>query len=408
MSIKCENLLELKCFQQIKLVAGSGGLNHTITWVYINQDDSVSKWIHGGEMVFITGMDLSYSEELLTKLVVECIENAAAGVVILCNSKFIEKIPDDVIKTADEYDMPLFEMPWNLKLVDVTKEIADTIIMNQLQERSAMGFFSELLFSYHVSEKAVKNMGIHCGIDTEKSAAIMIIRPFYIDYTNSDFYERNEHDNILALIKKSINDYFYISNYPSISCIYMDEIFVYINCDDYSETVKIRNDIEELMDKFIGKYHNLRIIGGIGQIGRNLEEVRQSYNEARQAMATEKRNKQIFISLFSELGIIRLLVNTNNDKDLKKFCRCTLKPLIESDNTHNTEYVRTLKAYLNCNCNLMKAAETLYIHRNTIVYRIEKIRTLMNIDFNDMVAKSECMNALRIMDYFGFSVADLK
>lgn len=408
MNIKCENLLELKCFKQIKLVAGAGGLNHTITWVYINQDKYISKWIHGGEIVFITGMDTSYTDELLEKLVNECIENAAAGIVILCNSEFIRKIPDEVIETANTYNMPLFEMPWNLKLVDVTKEIADTIIMNQLQERSAMGFFSELLFSRHISEKSVKNMGIHCGTDVEKSAAIMIIRPFYNDNEDDDMYERAEYDNILALVKKSIGDYLYSEHYPYISCVYMDEIFVYINCNEYSETLKIRNDIKKISAEIISKYQNLEIVGGIGQIGKTLEEVRRSYNEARQAMSTRNRNVKVFIGLFSELGIIRLLVNSNNDKDLKKYCRCTLKPLIISDNTHNTEYVLTLKAYLNCNCNLMKAAETLYIHRNTMVYRIEKIRNFMGIDFNDMVAKSECMNALRIMEYFGFDISDLQ
>ena len=123
MSIKCKNLLELKFFQKIKLVGGRGGLNHTITWVYINQDKSVSKWIHGGEIVFITGMDFSYSNELLVKLVQECIENAASGIVILCGSEFISEIPDEIIEIADQYDMPLFEMPWDLKLVDITKEI---------------------------------------------------------------------------------------------------------------------------------------------------------------------------------------------------------------------------------------------------------------------------------------------
>ena len=406
MSIKCKNLLELKCFQKIKLVGGRGGLNHTITWVYINQDKSVSKWIHGGEIVFITGMDFSYSNELLVKLVQECIENAASGIVILCGSEFISEIPDEIIEIADQYDMPLFEMPWDLKLVDITKEIADTIIMNQLHERSAMGFFSELLFSKHISEKAIRNMGIHCGVDISKSSVIMIIYPFY-DNSKDELYERNDHENMLEFLKKVIGDYLYSRNNDFVSCIYMNEIFLYINCMDYQEILKIRNDIEKLSYNFVNKYDGLRIVGGIGQVSNDIEGFRQSYIEARQAMSKECSNKKICINTFSELGIIRLLVNADKEQ-LKKYCRCTLKPLIISDNDHNTDYVQTLKVYLSLNCNLTKAAETLYIHRNTMVYRIEKIRNLMGIDFNDMTAKSECMNALRIIEYFGFDISDLK
>lgn len=409
MNIKCENLLELKCFQQIKLIAGRGGLGNTITWVYINQDKSLEKWVHGGEIVFITGMcGAQCSEETLVRFINECIENAVAGVVILCNDKFIKNIPESAIKIADEGNLPLFEMPWNLKLVDVTKEIADTIIMNQLQEKRTMEFFSELLFVRHISEKTVKYMGIYCGADVEKDAVIMIIHPIYLPNDNEASFQRREYDNLLSLFRRNLEDYFYSKQKTYISCIYMDEILIYVNCDEYSETVKMRKDIEKLSSDFINKHGNIQIYGGIGHVGKNLEEVRQSYNEARQALAiSEKKDSDCCLSLYSELGVIRLLVNYDNQKELKKYCRCTLKALIDSDNLHHTEYVITLKAYLICNCNLKKAAEMLFIHRNTMVYRIEKIRRLMGIDFNDMVAKSECMNALRIMEHFDFELSDL-
>ena len=109
------------------------------------------------------------------------------------------------------------------------------------------------------------------------------------------------------------------------------------------------------------------------------------------------------IVLYSEMGIIRLLNTASSRSDIQDYCYSTLKPLIDSDSTHNTEYIKTLECYLNHNCNLVKTAETMFIHRNTIVYRIEKIRSLLDIDFSNMTAKSECMNALRLMKYFGFT-----
>ena len=86
MNMKCRDLSTLRSFKKIRLIAGSGGLDHIITWVYINQDSSISDWIHGGELVFITGMENGFSEEMLCSLVRECIENAAAGIVVLIES----------------------------------------------------------------------------------------------------------------------------------------------------------------------------------------------------------------------------------------------------------------------------------------------------------------------------------
>ena len=50
MNMKCRDLSTLRSFKKIRLIAGSGGLDHIITWVYINQDSSISDWIHGGEL----------------------------------------------------------------------------------------------------------------------------------------------------------------------------------------------------------------------------------------------------------------------------------------------------------------------------------------------------------------------
>lgn len=408
MNIRCRNLFDLKCFKEIRLIAGEGGLDHIITWVYINQDTSITNWVHGGELVFITGMDNLYAEETLYHLVQECVENATAGVVILINDRFIDRIPPAVISLAEKNDMPLFEMPWNLKLVDVTREIADTIIMNQMKERSAMGFFSELLFSRHISEQSVKYMGIHCGVDVEAPAAMMILRPQQLQDDRDMIPHRVDYESVLSIFERIVSGYFAAHQITCVSCIYMDEIFFYMGCADLPQVIRICEDIRGLSDDYVQKHPAIRIRGGIGQVGKSIEGIRQSYTEARQAMnAAEKNNDAVCITRFSELGIIRLLADFDDTYELKRYCYCVLKPLINSDNESHTPYVQTLEAYLHSNCNLVKAAESLYIHRNTMVYRMDKIRELMHIDFTDMEAKSECMNALRIMRHFGITPAEL-
>ena len=86
-------------------------------------------------------------------------------------------------------------MPWEIKLVDVTKEIANTIIINQIREQSVMGFFSELLFSHFISDASIKNMGIRCGVNVDENASMLIIRPIFTHECS-----RNDSDNAIAAL----------------------------------------------------------------------------------------------------------------------------------------------------------------------------------------------------------------
>ncbi|MGN0600411.1 MAG: PucR family transcriptional regulator [Oscillospiraceae bacterium] len=403
MNMKCRDLSELRSFKNIRLAAGAGGLDHIITWVYINQDSSICDWIHGGELVFITGMEDGFTEKTLLSIVCECIENAASGIVVLINPDHISSIPADVIEAAEKGGMPLYEMPWEIKLVDVTKEIANTIILNQLREQSVMGFFSELLFSHYISAASIKNMGIRCGVNVDEDAAIMILRP---DYEKE--CQRTDFDNIISALSRALDNGFEYRRINYVSSVYMDEIFIYCVCP-HERLNEVRSFVSGVCTDVAQRFSGLKICGGIGRSTSGAENLRRSYSEARQALEmSENDGSAVHIALYSEMGIIRLLASVNSREEIKEYCYSTLMPLIDSDCRHNTEYVKTLETYLKCNCNLVKTAETMFIHRNTIVYRIEKIRSLLEIDFSDMTAKSECMNALRLMKHFGFQPSDFE
>ena len=404
MNLKCSGLPELKCFSRIRLAAGENGLEHNITWVYICQGSQISEWIHGGELVFVSGMDGDYSDDTLCGMLQECIENAAAGMVVLCSAEHISRIPEKMLEIADRAGMPLYEMPWDLKLVDVTREIADTIIMNQLREHSTAGFFSELLFSRNISSAAVRQMGMHCGADIDSPATVMIVS---LIYNGEDIYRRTDYDNALNILCKNLGAFLDTQKINSVSCVYMDEIFIYVNCANNRSASQLCEKIRGICSLFIEKHPDYQIRAGMGRAGNCIEEVRRSYAEARRSLSTaEKNNEPVCVVFFAELGIIRLLINADNMEELRDYCLSVLGPLAESDKNFGTDYVRTLEVYLNCNCSLVAAAEQLFIHRNTMVYRIGKIRELLNTDFSDMNSKTECMNALHILRHFDIDLGN--
>jgi len=81
---------------------------------------------------------------------------------------------------------------------------------------------------------------------------------------------------------------------------------------------------------------------------------------------------------------------------LEDFFQESLGGLIEYDNEHNAELLPTLSEYLKQNCNAVQTAQKLFIHKNTLTYRIKKIEKITAKDFNNMQDRVTLQMALII------------
>src|SRR3712207_6855505 len=113
MSFCCRDLFQLKHFSKATLLAGNGGLNREISWPYARMTESISEWLYGGELLFVTYTGVKKDDKGLLSLIEECINKKLSGVVILIDSKNIENISKDIINKANEENLPLFTMPWD-------------------------------------------------------------------------------------------------------------------------------------------------------------------------------------------------------------------------------------------------------------------------------------------------------
>ena len=66
-----------------------------------------------------------------------------------------------------------------------------------------------------------------------------------------------------------------------------------------------------------------------------------------------------------------------------EFCQYVLGRLVAYDRAHNADLFRTLQVYFRCNGNALEAAERLFLHRNSLQYRLQRIETLLGIDLKD-------------------------
>ena len=72
--------------------------------------------------------------------------------------------------------------------------------------------------------------------------------------------------------------------------------------------------------------------------------------------------------------------------------------LEQANSQYSFSLVDTLKAYLECNCNLIRTAERLYLHKNTLLYRLNHIRSILRCDLNDADERLLLMLSFKLLE----------
>ncbi|MET3505413.1 PucR family transcriptional regulator [Halalkalibacter oceani] len=120
---------------------------------------------------------------------------------------------------------------------------------------------------------------------------------------------------------------------------------------------------------------------GIGRFHSGFCGISIGYKDA---IKTIEIGKEIFgrrtVLHFDDLGIYRMLSQLESNEELTTVYHDTIKKLVTYDENSGANLVETLKVYFEHDCSLKDTAELLYIHVNTIKYRLKKIKELTEYD----------------------------
>ena len=98
--------------------------------------------------------------------------------------------------------------------------------------------------------------------------------------------------------------------------------------------------------------------------------------------------------------VLALLLGGASRSAVLDYCLERVRPLRAEDTRKNSRFEHTLRVYLMCGNELVRASQTLFIHRNTLVQRIRRINTLLDTDVNIPAVRHEWMNIFAVLAYF--------
>lgn len=116
---------------------------------------------------------------------------------------------------------------------------------------------------------------------------------------------------------------------------------------------------------------------GIGNHYPDLSGIKPSYEEAGEAATIANCLSSDSPLVFRELLLERL---AQRNRLLHELARDTLRPLLDYDRRKHASLFQTLEAYVNSGCNVADAGKSLFVHPNTVVYRLRRVEEISGFD----------------------------
>lgn len=371
---KCKDLFLLESLNGMQCLAGESGLSHMIRWTYVAETTSIVNWVKGGELLIVSGAVINQEKFELESMILEATHLGLAGALLLKGDGYITHVSKKVIELANKYNFPLFLISWDVPLVGILEDIGRAVVgSNQLEKRDTM-LLSDLLFHEHIDKELIGD------IEWNES------RIFVINCCNME-------ESMICRVQDLCMELLGNHRITRVSMIYRNNVIVMVSQD-------IRVVIQELIceiDKIVLK-NNYKI--GVGNFKTEMNKIKESFHEALGAIRLSSMccgdREACF---YEELGFLSLLFELGQKDQLSEYSNRILEKLIVYDEENKGSLLLTLKAYFQCNGNLYKSAEQIFVHVNTFKYRLKRINEITGINLENEKQRLDLQTAITIREF---------
>lgn len=366
----------------VTLIAGKKGLHNTVTWVHMIETIEATSFLDGGEIAFTTGFGLNNGQTLLE--LTECIYNGKAAGLVLNIGPFLEKVPEEVIEFGNKNNFPIFIVPWKIHLAEMMRIFSLTILKDSQENLEIAAAFKNAIFfpkqeDLYVIQLSQRGFKINwhyatCVINLKNTANINLDSII----TNLETHMQHNFDNLV---------------------IFLHDTEIIVILGNYTSDT-LHSFIDELtshLNMLLAKKIDYTI--GIGKLTKSIRCLHKSYRQAKNIQKLQLKNKiDKSLIFYSEMGIYKLLMNIENQDILNEYYEHSIKPIREYDKNNNSSLAPVLRSYLKNNGSVKETADELFIHRNTVNYKIKKIEEMLNIDLSSLDARVQLIVGFMLED----------
>lgn len=368
MSITIDRFLETGSDYKVNLIAGKSGISNIIEWFHMVENPFEIEHINEKELVFSSGMSMD-TESNFMDFLEQLVARKGSGLVVAYGN-YLKCISDQVKKFCNERGFPLMLVAYSVNVSNITKLLSIQLLESEKINRQLFSAMKNAISFPEKTEGYLPTL-LQYGFRKNETYAVTIIKLKHLELISSSEIQwivKSMESQLLSAGDKSF-------------VLTMDDIFVFV-FSNYSE-----EEIKAIMLKIIMllrmKEYKFFVGSSVNHLG--MQKLSQAYVQAKKVVNLSGRKGWGNIMIqYSELGVYQLLLAIDNKETIKAYYNDMLGKLEGNDQNNGTDYLDFLNAYLNSNCNINDTADALFIHRNTVVYKIKKINELLDCDLSDI------------------------
>ena len=285
----------------------------------------------------------------------------------------------------------------------IAMAIKNSHLVDMLAQKNLVkGFFDDLMYGTYDSEDSLRQRANFIGCDLAKSHTVAMIEIAHLDESddNEDGRPRVSststrplaetllqteedrlmiHKRISAQIRRRIQD-----NYAGSVLYERENLLTCIICLSKDPTaVRLKTWLRDLARQMRAE-HSVRLSIGIGNQCQSVGDYRRGFAEADEALQMgQNLNRDGGVTHFNDLGVYRYLYKIARMDDLRDMYQDQVARIANYDRRKGTDLLDTLETYLECAGNLTKTSNRLFVHRNTLIQRLERLQSLCDIDLQE-------------------------
>ena len=327
---------QTKAKYRLELAAGEDGLDGIFNWVYISEDLNTADFLQGGELVITTGVSGVGDPTWLYRFIKTMIAHQTSGLIVNVG-KYVRRddVTDKIRALCDREQFPLFLMPWEVHIYDITRDYYNRIFEETTESHEISQAFLSVLYrdsNYAKSIHTLENNG--CEIAGKYCVAV------------AEFARGAAQDalasNGMARLRYEIGKY---RNENSLAFTMLETRRKLLFIWKMDDAERIGTAMEELLAKirqvgarsYGGKVAEDFCVAGIGGTAVSLARLKASHAQAVAAVAMAKYRGEELYS-YEKMGFFKLLLAIEDKKILKDYEKEQLGDVLAYDKAHGSDY----------------------------------------------------------------------
>lgn len=392
MNVSVEQIMNnLSPAYRIRLVAGRKGIqNNEINWVSVVEDYSVEKFKHLNQIVMTSGINNVSDDKLIS--FVKNLGKAKVSAIIINIGKYIKEIPKEVIDYCNENDIPLYTMPWDVLMSDVTKDISRAIIRYDTESANIPDLIKGVIFNTEDIKSLLNKLSVY-GFSDDSIYCPMVIRAENISEHKSEMLIKGIENCCIHILDKLGEPH--TKNGGIITFLYKNTVvLVFVDADrDYIE--RLIKELNENLTIFI----ECKISMCVGKLNDTIYNLSVNFKRLMPFLNVAAKS-ETGVVFYDDMGIYRILSEVGDKKILEETYSKTIGRLTKYDQRNGTNLTEYIKKYIALDGNVLSVANSFFVHRNTVNNYLRKIKDITGINPLTLDGKLLFATAIKIYELY--------